>query len=488
MPSLALASLLARRRARRGRAGAGLFEYIAIVGLVAVVALLGARVFGSSIDAKAEAHARCVDTLSCADGAAVGDLPPGHTKASQPAGGPPGFGDYATQQLGGVVDTVTDTALVGAGPEVVAYRASSEEVVGAAVGVGVGAGASGGATDPAPVVAEPTPDLPGAAAAGRRMTETESYQAAASVYGLFGDGRLSWDVLHQLGIIGFGEPFDEADTATFVSLVVTPTLSNPVTSFHWWNGATYLSIINGKWVQVEVDLQGNVTNVILPDEYTVASYLCHGGRADGCAVRDQMDERARQEMALGGAILEGIIGLTPFAGTVVDIKDIFVNCPSNPLSFDCGAAMVAMIPGVPGVGRADEVVDGAQAIRRLDDVVDGAGDLAGGANRTAQDLLSIRTKYELNGVRYEINTGHAYNRVHTGPGGVPNDVRTTGLSSDAIERGIIGNVDQNLSNLPRVGTGPPYTGRVTIDGHVIEYRAMRGNDGQVFVSTYYLPP
>ena len=50
----------------RGRhRGAGLVEYLIIVGLVAVVALAGARRFGTTVDGRVTAQAACVESLAC---------------------------------------------------------------------------------------------------------------------------------------------------------------------------------------------------------------------------------------------------------------------------------------------------------------------------------------------------------------------------------------------------------------------------------------
>jgi hypothetical protein len=456
---------------RRARAGAGLLEYIMLVGLVAVAALLGVRFFGTAAHDKAAAQARCVDSFAC-DGEAggVADLPPGHTAASQAVVSSPGFTAFAVAQLGQAVDAVADAALpaLGARRLQASYKATPE-----------------GQVEPQPA---PAVDVPGAVATARRMTDAEAYQASTSVYRMVADGWIAWDQLQALGILARDNYRPtEGDAATLVAIYVAPVLSNPVSSFPFGDGAAYLGLVDGRWVLVEAGRDGEVKGVTLPDVYTVASYLCHAGRAEACAVRDRMDERARQDMAAAQGLFLGMVGLTPVVGTVLDIGDIITNCPSNPASFDCAAAAMSIVPGVPGVGRADEVVDATRAAGRLDEAVEGAGDIASTTHRTAQELLSLRTKYDLNGVTYQVNTGHAYHRVHTGPGGVPNDVRTTGLTSDAIERSIVANIDQNLSSLPTVGQRGHYTGQVTIDGHVIEYRAVRGTNGEVFVSTYYLP-
>jgi pilus assembly protein Flp/PilA len=53
--------------------GAGLVEYIVLVGCVALLALAGFRVFGQKVTAKALAQAQCVLTFSCGPGHASGD-------------------------------------------------------------------------------------------------------------------------------------------------------------------------------------------------------------------------------------------------------------------------------------------------------------------------------------------------------------------------------------------------------------------------------
>ena len=48
--------------------GANLVEYIFVVGLVAIAALVGVRRLGLSVDSKARRQAACVDSLSCPEG------------------------------------------------------------------------------------------------------------------------------------------------------------------------------------------------------------------------------------------------------------------------------------------------------------------------------------------------------------------------------------------------------------------------------------
>ncbi|MEJ7735676.1 MAG: C2 family cysteine protease, partial [Polyangiaceae bacterium] len=58
-----------RSRGRRGliadTRGASLVEYMLVVGAVGIVSIAGYRAFGSSVQARAEAQARCVETFDC---------------------------------------------------------------------------------------------------------------------------------------------------------------------------------------------------------------------------------------------------------------------------------------------------------------------------------------------------------------------------------------------------------------------------------------
>jgi len=56
----------------RDRRGAGLVEYLIVVGLIAVVCLAGWRAFGAQVDAKASAQSACVESFSCGPGSAEG--------------------------------------------------------------------------------------------------------------------------------------------------------------------------------------------------------------------------------------------------------------------------------------------------------------------------------------------------------------------------------------------------------------------------------
>ncbi|GAA4039961.1 putative T7SS-secreted protein [Streptomyces shaanxiensis] len=93
---------------------------------------------------------------------------------------------------------------------------------------------------------------------------------------------------------------------------------------------------------------------------------------------------------------------------------------------------------------------------------------------------------------WQFNTGHGYDRVHTGPGGVKNDVRSTGLSADQVEAAIARDVYDFIKgggSVPQPGPGiRPLEGAVDIDGHSIGYRVAQTPDGTYRVATYWLNP
>lgn len=78
-----------RRRAPLGRdtRGAQTVEYLLLVGLVGCLAIAGFRLFGERLTAKAEAHARCVASLSCDEQS--GDGAPHQGAAEVPPPPPP---------------------------------------------------------------------------------------------------------------------------------------------------------------------------------------------------------------------------------------------------------------------------------------------------------------------------------------------------------------------------------------------------------------
>ncbi|CAL9423274.1 putative T7SS-secreted protein [Streptomyces sp. enrichment culture] len=96
--------------------------------------------------------------------------------------------------------------------------------------------------------------------------------------------------------------------------------------------------------------------------------------------------------------------------------------------------------------------------------------------------------------QWHFNTGHGYDRAHTGPGGVTNDLRTTDLKPDQIEQAIVSDVYAYMRDggtVPRAGTpgfSGPLDGSVKIDGHDVGYRVIQRPDGAYQLSTYWLNP
>ena len=94
--------------------------------------------------------------------------------------------------------------------------------------------------------------------------------------------------------------------------------------------------------------------------------------------------------------------------------------------------------------------------------------------------------------QWHFNTGHGFNREHTGPGGVRNDLRTTGLTPDEIEQRIVEDVYDHLEkggSVPQAGT-PGFTGplnrSVQVGDFSIGYRVILRPDGDYQLATYWL--
>jgi RHS repeat-associated protein len=95
--------------------------------------------------------------------------------------------------------------------------------------------------------------------------------------------------------------------------------------------------------------------------------------------------------------------------------------------------------------------------------------------------------------QWHFNTGHGYDRAHTGPDGTTNDLRTTNLKPDQIEQAIVSDVYAYMKDggvVPRPGPGfpGPLDRSVTIDGHDVGYRVIQRPDGAYQLSTYWLNP
>jgi hypothetical protein len=74
-----------------------------------------------------------------------------------------------------------------------------------------------------------------------------------------------------------------------------------------------------------------------------------------------MDDASWRDLEMAGALLSILVGISP-AGIVVDVADIITACPEDPASFNCGFALLAVIPGVPPLGRWDDLLDIARRV------------------------------------------------------------------------------------------------------------------------------
>ncbi|HIK11534.1 MAG TPA: hypothetical protein IGS52_14955 [Oscillatoriaceae cyanobacterium M33_DOE_052] len=104
----------------------------------------------------------------------------------------------------------------------------------------------------------------------------------------------------------------------------------------------------------------------------------------------------------------------------------------------------------------------------------------------------VRTA-KLQGINFQLNTGHGFYRTHTHPRGAVTDLLATGLTPDMIEIEITHNILAFLASggsLPQPGPGftGPLQGNVTVGGYQIGYRAVQVNPTTISVSTYFLLP
>ncbi|MFJ2777932.1 polymorphic toxin-type HINT domain-containing protein [Kitasatospora sp. NPDC087315] len=122
----------------------------------------------------------------------------------------------------------------------------------------------------------------------------------------------------------------------------------------------------------------------------------------------------------------------------------------------------------------------------------GCGEVLYGASKGAgQDLKRSAT---VGNDQWQFNTGHGFDRAHTGPGGVANDLRTTGLTPDEIEQGIVSDAYGHMANggvVPRVGS-PGFSGplerQIQVGGFNVGYRLSQTPDNVYRVATYWLNP
>jgi hypothetical protein len=172
------------------------------------------------------------------------------------------------------------------------------------------------------------------------------------------------DVFQEQGFWRAGmlpdEP-DDADRAALSARLVR-VLTNPVLVFRDASDRTsYFGFVEGEWVQVDFDRDGRLVHAHVLDDYETAVWLCEAGHAGACATRQAMDDAAWRDLEMAGALLSIVVGLSP-AGIVVDVADIITACPEDPASFNCGFAVLGIIPGVPSLGRWDDLLDIARRV------------------------------------------------------------------------------------------------------------------------------
>ncbi len=103
----------------------------------------------------------------------------------------------------------------------------------------------------------------------------------------------------------------------------------------------------------------------------------------------------------------------------------------------------------------------------------------------------VRTT-QSNGVTYQFKTGHAFNRPHTGPGGVVTDLRKTGLTPDEIETAIGNDLEAYSAAggkipVPKTpGFLGPLERTITVGAYQISYRAIELGKAFRGIGTYFL--
>ena len=122
----------------------------------------------------------------------------------------------------------------------------------------------------------------------------------------------------------------------------------------------------------------------------------------------------------------------------------------------------------------DDIPTGNPTIRLPDNAVDFAENGTG---------THLRRTVSVDGQTIQINSGHGYNRPHSG-----GDVRDSGLSMNQIDNAIVNDISRNVDirALPTVPARRDVT--INIDGYSLTYRASRLRDGTVSVSTYFPGP
>ena len=101
---------------------------------------------------------------------------------------------------------------------------------------------------------------------------------------------------------------------------------------------------------------------------------------------------------------------------------------------------------------------------------------------------NLKRSAEIDGEKWQFNTGHAFNRAHKGPNG-ESDLRTTTLTPDQIETSIARDTkafEEGGGVVPRSGTPAGKANRyVDVNGTKIGYRLSQTPDGVYRVPTYW---
>jgi hypothetical protein len=121
-----------------------------------------------------------------------------------------------------------------------------------------------------------------------------------------------------------------------------------------------------------------------------------------------------------------------------------------------------------------------------------AGAASGGSKTPNFDSVgsgdNLKRTAEIDGEKWQFNTGHAFNRAHNGPKG-ESDLRTTTLTPDQIETSIARDTkvfEEGGGVVPRSGTPAGKANRyVDVNGTKIGYRLSRTPDGVYRVPTYW---
>jgi hypothetical protein len=162
-------------------------------------------------------------------------------------------------------------------------------------------------------------------------------------------------------------------------------------------------------------------------------------------------------------------------------------------SFNLGACgRIANVVALVAVAALTRGEAGEGAVTAEEATAAGEGRVVYGQSQgVGQDLKRSAT---VGDDQWQFNTGHAFDRVHTGPDGIKNDLKTTTLSPDEVEQGIVNDVYGYVKgggSVPRAGT-PGFSGplnrQIEVGGFKIGYRVVLTPSNVYAVGTYWLNP